>query len=146
MATRTDIKSQQSDESKVDERPAPPDLTPYAAAKVVTAKVREKTGDKTFELAPQTMYGVADRGTIKTVEKPGTKADGKSKVFFDGADFARWLKQYLAGTGTGEGRVRQNYEQLAKAYDLDDESDNTAAAEAEDIEDEHTEAEATEAE
>jgi hypothetical protein len=96
---------------------APPDLTPYAAAQVVTNKMRAM-GDKNFEMAPQTMYGLANRNVIKKVEKPGSKADGSSKIFFDGTDFARWLKGYVTGTGTtSSGRL--NYEQLANAYDLD---------------------------
>jgi len=64
-----------------------PDLTPYAAAKVVTAAVRKRTGNVDFTMQPQTMYGLAKRDVIDTIEVPGSKPGGKSKIYFKGTSF-----------------------------------------------------------
>ena len=100
------------------ERQAPPDLTPYAAAQVTTAKMRQvlraagrdEEADE-FEMAPQTMYGLAKRGVIETTKKAGSK-----KVYFLGTAFEVWLRDYVTGNTSGENGVRKDYDKLAEQY------------------------------
>jgi|SRR6266581_4587934 len=94
-----------------------PDLTPYEAAKVITAAVRKRHPERSdFTMQPQTMYGLAKRDVIATTEKPGSKADGKSKIYFKGDAFARWLKGYLSGASVGQGTRNTDYNALADIY------------------------------
>jgi hypothetical protein len=102
-------------------RTAPPNLTPFAAAKVVTAKGRQagmtNPDGSTFELAPQTMYGLAKRNVIATTSMPGSK-----KIFFDGEAFETWLKAYFSGRTGSTAGGRQDYDRLAEQYLLADEA------------------------
>jgi len=93
-----------------------PDLTPYAAAKVVTAAVRKRTGNVDFTMQPQTMYGLAKRDVIDTIEVPGSKPGGKSKIYFKGTSFASWLKSYLGSGSVGQVNRNTDYEALAEQY------------------------------
>jgi hypothetical protein len=111
------VEDVQGQDAQAEAQPKPnPDLTPYAAAKVVTAAVRRRTGNTDFTMQPQTMYGLAKRNVIATVEVPGTKADGKSKIYFKGEAFAKWLKGYLGSGSVGEVNRNTDYEALAEQY------------------------------
>jgi hypothetical protein len=82
------------------------DLSPYAAAKVMTILTGEET-------APQTLYGYARSGRIESNHE-AYAAGLEPHVVLRGASFAQYAKDVM--DGKVQPRVRQNYDKLAAQF------------------------------
>jgi hypothetical protein len=89
------------------------DLTPYAAAIVLTRKLHQAgklAADE--EIRSQTMY------SNKSIKRYGTpRKDGGEGVYFVGDSFAQYLKQQLSGSGAT--RSSKDYDALSAEFDVD---------------------------
>jgi hypothetical protein len=89
-----------------------PDLTPFRAAGVAELKLGKT-------ITPQSMYGLAKSGAIKSNYAEYQAAGGRGhgiKVIFDGTDFLRWLREAKAGKVTTS--TRMTAAELADKFDV----------------------------
>ncbi len=111
----------ESTDAQVAETRTLPDLTPYAASKVVTAmlakaNVKDAKGAP-LKVSSQAMYSRASKNVVKAYRGPGST--GSQTWWIDGANFARWAKRYVDGYVNGTAtQSRTDYDTLALQYEI----------------------------
>jgi hypothetical protein len=87
-------------------------MTPYAAAKIVNATIKDKGLDKV--IPPQMMYTYAKKDYVETVT-----VDGKKRITSDGLE--KWLVGYINKlTGNTVEETDENIDENQLTLDLDE--------------------------
>jgi hypothetical protein len=103
-----DSTQQGTDETATVERTLP-DLTPYAASKVVNTMLAR--AGVAVKVTSQAMYSRASKGVVESYR------DADGKWFVKGESFARWAKRYVDGYVNGTAtQTRVDYDALADLY------------------------------